>query len=115
MENNKLLSYILPKEFVDHFDLIDIRQIDSQLDFYLDEKSIIPPEYHDRDLESKGFTQAIHLSDFPIREKKVMLHVRRRKWRDKNTGDILTRKWELKANGTSYTKEFAAFLKAMLG
>jgi hypothetical protein len=113
MENTKILSYILPREFVDHFDLVEIKSTDEKLDFYLDEKHVLPPEHHDKNLESKGFTKAIQLYDFPIRENKVSLHVRRRKWRDKHTGKIYTRQWDLKASGTSYTKEFAAFLKEM--
>ncbi len=114
MNNLNLLQYIFPKEFVDHFDLLYIKPSRCHLDFYLDEKSIIPPEHQDKDLESKGFTKAIALYDFPIRENKVTLHVRRRRWRDKTNGKTYTRKWRLKADGTSYTKEFAAFLKEML-
>ena len=114
MENTKILSYILPRDFVDHFDLVEIKSTDEKLDFYLDEKHVLPLEHYDKDLESKGFTKAIQLYDFPIRENKVTLHVRRRKWRDKGSGKIYTRQWDLKAYGTSYTKEFAPFLKEML-
>jgi hypothetical protein len=41
--------------------------------------------------------------------------VRRRKWRDKNTGNIYSTRWDLTADGTSYTKEFADFLKELFG
>ncbi len=114
MNNPTLLKYILPKEFVKHFDLIDIKSSSDQLDFYLDEKPVFPPEHQDKDLESKGFTKAIALSDFPIRENKTTLHVRRRRWCDKTNGKTYTRTWDLKADGTSYTQEFAAFLKEIL-
>ena len=66
-----------------------------------------------KDLESKGFTDPVHLHDFPIRDHQVLLRVRRRKWRDKTTGETYTRDWDIKHEGTRYTKEFAAFLKKM--
>ena len=115
MENTKILSHILPREFVEHFDLKDIESKEGSLCFYLDEKYVLPPDHQDKEIESYGFTSAIKLYDFPIRENKVTLYVRRRRWRDKSSGKIYTRQWDLKAYGTSYTKEFAAFLKEMLG
>ena len=59
----------------------------------------------------KGFDEAVHIQDFPIREKAVYFIVRRRKWIDKQTSKVYMTNWNLTANGTSYTKEFAAFLK----
>ena len=115
MENTLILKHILPQEIVEHFDLIGIDTRGEQLYFSLDEKHIPPPEHSDKQLESKGFLPPVQISDFPIREKAVILYVRRRKWKDKKTGKTYTRSWELKAEGTSYTKEFASFLKEILG
>jgi transposase len=114
MEQEAILKHILPKEFVEYFDLIDIDSAGEQLVFSLDEKNITPPEHEEKELESKGFIEAIHITDFPIRDKQVILRVRRRKWREKKTGKTYSRNWELKAEGTSYTKEFASFLKGTL-
>lgn len=114
MELKEVLKHILPKEFVEYFDLTDIHQTDSQLIICMDEKNIKPPEHSDKELESKGFSSAIYLHDFPIRDREVLLKVRKRKWRDKSTSKTYSRDWTLKQEGTSYTKEFAAFLKKML-
>ncbi len=113
MEAKEIIKHLLPKEFIDYFELIEIKEVEGQLIIYLDEQFVFPPEHSDKDLESKGFTSAIRIQDFPIRDHQVLLQVRRRKWRDKQTGKTYTRKWELKHEGTSYTKEFAAFLKKM--
>ena len=43
--------------------------------------------------------------------KSSYIRVRHRKWIDKQTGKVYMTNWNLTANGTSYTKEFAAFLK----
>lgn len=113
METTEILRHILPKAFVEHFDLTAIESQGDQLAFSLDEKNIVPPECQGFGVESKGFISAIQITDFPIRDKRVILRVRRRKWRDKQTGKTFTRTWDLKAEGTSYTKEFAAFLKGI--
>ena len=113
MENKELLQHILPKEFVEYFDLISITEKSDQLIIKLDECFLKPPEHSDKELESKGFSTPIQINDFPIRNNKVLLHVRRRKWKDKKTGTTIMRKWDLKQDGTNYTKEFAAFLKKM--
>ncbi len=115
MDQIEILKHILPKEFVEHFDLTDIKQIEGQLVFCLDEKKVFPPEHTDKPLENKGFVPATQITDFPIRDKRVILIVRRRKWRDLNTGKTYTRDFDIKAKGTSYTKEFAAFLKGIPG
>jgi transposase len=60
----------------------------------------------------KVFFEEIKVQDFPIRGKGVYLFIRRRRWVDKE-GKIYQRNWELVAQGTRMTKEFAAFLKVI--
>ena len=48
------------------------------------------------------------IEDFPLRDKKVVLHIRRRRWIDKE-GKSYSRHWNLVATGTRYSKEFAFF------
>jgi hypothetical protein len=115
MEPQIILKYILPKEIIEHFDVLEIKEIGNQLTIYLDEKNIIPSEHLDKALESKGFSPPATIQDFPIRDRQVLLKVRRRIWRDKSTGKTYTQTWELTEKGTSYTKEFAAFLKELVG
>ncbi len=113
MDSIEIAKHILPAEFVEYFDLTDIQSNNDRLVFSLDEKKIQPPEHSDKSLESKGFLSSVQLTDFPIRDKRVVLIVRRRKWRDSKTGKTYSRSFDLKAQGTSYTKEFAAFLKGI--
>ena len=115
METQTILKHILPKEFIEYFDVVEIKELGDQLIIYLDERNILPPEHSDKDLESKGFSPSSTLQDFPIRDKQVLLEVRRRLWREKSTGKTYSRVWELSEKGTSYTKEFAAFLKVLVG
>jgi hypothetical protein len=115
METDIILQHILPIELAENFDLTEVKVEGLNLILTLDEKNIIPKEHRGKPLESKGFHAPVSILDFPIRGKPVKLLIRRRKWRDKQTGEVYTRKWELTAKGTSYSKEFAAFLKGMVG
>ncbi|WP_449618994.1 ISAon1 family transposase N-terminal region protein [Sphingobacterium rhinopitheci] len=51
------------------------------------------------------------IQDFPLRGNTVYLHMKRRRWLDKNSQEIIQRDWDLVAQGTHMTSEFAAFLK----
>ena len=116
MEIESLLKHILPKELLDYFELIEVRESQENVLFlYLDEKSVIPPEHSEKQIVSQGFDEPVTIQDFPLREKSVYLVVRRRKWKDKQSGKIYSRTWDLTAKGTSYSKEFAAFLKGLFG
>ena len=65
--------------------------------------------------ESKGFLSPVSVTDFPIRDHKVILLIRRRRWTDKRNGSSFVLPVEVAAEGTRYSKEFAAFLKETYG
>jgi len=112
MDLEIVLKYLLPQEMLEYFDLVKIERTPKDvLLLHLDEKPIKPTEHIEKQLISKGFDKPIQIQDFPIRDKAVYLRVRRRKWIDKTTGKVYTTNWDLTANGTKYTKGFAAFLK----
>lgn len=116
MKIESILQYLLPAEIFDYFELKEIREVENKkLHLYLDEKSIKPSEHSDKDLISYGFDEAVSIQDFPLRDKSAYLIVRRRKWKDKQTGKIYSKHWDLSAKGSSYSKDFAAFLKGLLG
>jgi hypothetical protein len=62
-------------------------------------------------LLSKGFFPVITVQDFPIREYRVLMHIKRRRWLNENTGKAVYRDWTVVARGTRITSGFAAFLK----
>lgn len=113
MEAKDILERFLPKVIVDWFDITGIKDDENamRMDIYLDEKKIVPDELKASQVVSDGFTQECVIQDFPIRGRGVYLHVRRRKWKDKLTGVIYSRKFDLQHKGTELTHEFVAFLK----
>ena len=62
-----------------------------------------------------GFTEPTLINDFPIRDRKVVLHIRRRRWQDAEGHNVVLNVYNLATKGTRYSEEFAAFLKERLG
>ena len=102
---------LLPSGVLEHFEvaLIDEEKTLKQVDIYLDE--LFQPPTTAYSYVSKGFTEETVIQDFPIRGKAVYLHIRRRKWLEKETGKVVTTIINLTHEGTRLTGEFAAFLK----
>ena len=113
MKTEQLLRCIFPEILADYFDVIDIQESISQIDFWLDERNFM--EEADRKagtVSSYGFTTERVVQDFPLRGKPVYLHVRRRKWRDSSTGEIFSYSYDdLTAEGSKLSPEFVSFLK----
>lgn len=78
----------------------------------LDERVLSSTENHDKYL-SKGFYPPTDIDDFPVRDKRLILRFRRRRWQNKQTGMPFMRDLSVVATGTHLTAEFAAFLKEM--
>ena len=112
LELERLLRLVFPCWLFDYFDLVRIDDSEEQLDVYLDEKKVIPEEFRDHPISSHGFTDSYTVQDFPLRDKEVYLHLRRRKWLLLDTRQIVSRKYEVAHQGTKLTREFVAFLKA---
>ena len=111
----ELIRLLLPEELFDYFTVISIKVEDKAVHVYLDEIDNKPEAYLNEKLTSKGFHAEVIIQDFPIRKKAVFLHVRRRKWLVEATGELVSKSWDLTAEGTRYTKSFADFLKGLFG
>jgi len=110
-----ILELILPKEILEYFTVTNLITQEREVHLYLDERNEIPDEFKAEKLLSKGFYPESVIQDFPLRNKALMLHVRRRKWEVESSKKIVSRTWNLSAEGTRYSNEFAAFLKGLLG
>ena len=109
-----LAQLILPSEILSNFEVVRVEEESSLIRIYLDES--VRAEYKENPkIESKGFCDAVTIRDFPIRDKGVDLIVRRRKWYDRQNNRYFSDSYDLKAEGTRYSKEFAAFLKGVYG
>jgi hypothetical protein len=114
-KEKQLLTAFLPSGILDYFSISDVTYNPDNFEIYLEEQNIHPQEYKGQKLSSKGFYQQISIQDYPVRGKAVYLKIKRRRWLNEDTGEIVTRNWELVAKGTRLTQEFAAFLKVLVG
>jgi hypothetical protein len=110
-----LAQCFLPSEMVDSFDIVNVHISKKDIDIYLDEKMLVPEGYSRDELQPNGFTETTHIQDFPMRDKHVTLHVRRRRWLKLPENKNVVKDWQLVAEGTRLSKDFAAFLKGLLG
>jgi len=111
----ELIRLLLPEELFDYFTVTNIKVEDKSVHVYLDEIDNKPVAYLQEKLTSKGFHAESIIQDFPIRNKAVFLHVRRRRWLVEPTNEVVSRDWDSVAEGTRYTKSFADFLKGLFG
>jgi len=107
----EVVKLLLPEVLIDYFELTHHEAKEKALHFYFKEKNEQPKEYSSVKLSSKGFYPEATIQDFPIRGKQVYLHITRRRWLNEDTNQAVSRNWDLVAQGTRITNEFAIFLK----
>lgn len=111
-----LAQIVLPAQILDYFTIAGVEQTSAEIHISLDEK-MNPELSGDVHFDSKGFMEAVNVTDFPIRDHKAILKIRRRRWMDTRTGKSFSIPIDLDvvAKGTRYSKEFGAFLKETYG
>lgn len=119
--NDLFISFFLPDGMTDWFDITRMEEIpntgkeeldvlyESVLHIYLDEKDNRDGEY--LGLKPNGFTEETIMKDYPIRDRKVLLHVRRRRYLDADGRNVILNQYPLNAEGTKVSVEFGLFLK----
>lgn len=119
-------GFFLPEGMLDFFDMVwvETKGLDSReskkevlytgtLHMYLDERDNRTEDM--QDLRPNGFTEETVINDFPVRDKKFIMHVRRRRWLTPDGKNVVLNVYPLAVTGTHYSAEFAAFLKDTLG
>jgi hypothetical protein len=119
--DKKLLQEFFPFELMEYFEITGYQILGSvaeKLEYWLidfEEKNVLPEGYSIIDYESKGFMDSKLIQDYPIRGRAVYLRIKKRRWRHKETGDIIKRDFTFIADGSKFTKELSDFLKDASG
>ena len=120
-----LAVYFLPEGVLNYFDVVAFAEeppkkndvlYSSELHIYLDEKDNRTSDM--KGSKSKGYTEDKQILDFPVRGRKAVIHIRRKRWLmpDGSCQVVdLHKKVEIEYKGTRYSKEFALFLKMATG
>ena len=113
MEQIDILREVLPTEIVDNFDIVRYEKTDDRFDIWFDEKKIQEDsDARNDDIIAHGFGDYKVIQDFPLRGRFTHLHLRKRKWLDKSTGEIFSYSIDTSEyEGTRLNAEFVAFLK----
>lgn len=113
MKTDHILRDILPEILIDNFDIVKYEKTENQFDIWLNEKKAqIKSDQQNPNIISHGFTSYRTIQDYPIRGRACYLHVCKRKWLDKSTGEIFSYEWDLSEHAqTKLNAEFVAFLK----
>lgn len=115
--NIDLLGQLFPSELIEYFTITnvetcfdeDLKQEHLVVDF--EEKNVLPDGCSALDYESKGFMESKRIQDFPLRGKPVFLRIRKRRWRHRETGEVVKRDFTFMADGSKFTRELSDFLK----
>ena len=113
MNEKELIGLMLPEGMLDYFEITKAERNTDAYTLHLAELNIVPEDYKNNKLVSKGFYEPITVQDFPLRGKACYLAVKRRRWLNEDTGSVVMRDWNMVAKGTRMTAEFAAFLKEL--
>lgn len=116
-----LASYILPDGVLGYFDVVDFAEEPTSgdnlyrktLHLYLDERDNRPSSMSEA--KPNGFTEERCILDFPIRDRKTILHVRRRRWTTSEGHNYIVPLESIAHDKTQYSKELALFLKVADG
>jgi len=111
----ELAECLLPEEMVENFEVVKVEKTTETLDVTLEERDNGVAGYKPGELRANGFYEESIVRDYPVRGRKMSFHIKRRRWVEVKTGKSVSRRWDLVAEGTRFSKEFAAFLKDMLG
>ena len=107
-----LAQVVLPSQILEYFAVVGVEQTPKEIRISFDERmnKELSSDVH---FESKGSMEAVSVTDFPIRDHKVILKICRRRWFDTRTGKSFSIPIDLDvvAKGTRYSREFGAFLK----
>ena len=91
MKTLDLLKFMLPDFLIENFEIVSATNSEENLHMYFEEKAKPPKEFDAVEFVSKGFLDEIIIQDFSFRGKFVYLHIKRRRWTNKTTREIIKR------------------------
>ena len=112
-----MLHQFFPAELILSFDIVGIETLCSietkseylVIDFI--EKNILPFGLSSEEYECKDFMESKLIQDFPLRGKAVFLRIKKRRWRHKETKQVIKSDFSFIAEGSKFTQDLSDFLK----
>lgn len=99
-----LVKLVHPSEVLEYFEASKVESNETEMHIHLDEK-MNEELQRNVNYESKGFTAATHITDFPIRDHKIILEVRLCHWKDLRTDKSFSLPMKQVTDGIRNSKE----------
>jgi hypothetical protein len=116
----QVFTYLFPSEILEHFVVVDVKECtrgkeqEPALEIILEEKNappVIPEQYRNNKVISKGFNHPQFIQDFPLRDHYCFLEIRTRRWTVEGMGTLTRELSFLPKEGLKVTTAFGVFLK----
>lgn len=106
------LQLLAPKEILDSFELVEVKEGTKYFELIFEEKvEQVPEALKGQDVVLDGFCNSLSLLSFPQKGQPTYLVLKRRRWKQKGGGVHYSNDYYFNHLGVKATKEFAAFLK----
>ena len=121
IDRDFFISFFLPDGMIDWFEVVHMSEENNPgttiadklynriLNIYLDERDNRSEDQ--AGLKPNGFTEPTVIKDYPIRNRKVLLHVRRRRYLDADGRNVILNQYPLNPEGTKVSVEYGLFFK----
>ena len=110
----QFLKMVVPDEWIDIFDISEIRGKEKEWNITLTEKkNLVPKEIGSKPCVLNGYCKPIELMGFPAKGKPVYIKIIRRKWKEAGYRGGYSNTYDLHYPGVKATKELADFLKGL--
>ena len=112
----KALERQIPKEILDSFDLVSVKERrEDEVVYELEEKEERRPEVG-KELVKNGYMRSVEIQHFPVGEQRTVLVLKRRRWTDRETKkETYFNSYRFTEEGCKLTQQLAAFLKEFDG
>ena len=108
------LAGVLPKEWLESFDITEMKELPREWQITLVEKEhLVPKELKGRDVVQNGYMNPVEIEDYPLRGKPTYLKFFRRRWKEQGSTEGCANTYDFHPEGMKATREFGAFLKEL--
>lgn len=114
IELKDTLSGFLPKQWLEYFEVTEIKELSKEWQITLIEKEdLIPEKLKGKEVVQNGYMNPVEIEDFPLRGKKTYLKFFRRRWKERGKNESFFNHYDFHPEGMKATREFGNFLKGL--
>lgn len=114
IELKNTLAGFVPKEWLEFFDVTEIKELPNEWQITLIEKEdLIPEKIKGMDVVHNGYMNPVEIEDFPLRGKITYLKFFRRRWKERGKDEHYFNQYDFHPESMKATREFGNFLKGL--